>query len=138
MVGIPDGVGAFDNDDGTFTVLMNHELGSGAGIVRAHGATGSFVSRWIISKEDLTVLHGEDLIQTVATWNTATSSYNAPATGVAFGRLCSADLPPTSAFYNEASGLGYDGRIFMDGEENGAEGRGFAHLITAQAMNCHG
>ena len=26
MVGLPDGLGAFDNDDGTFTVLMNHEL----------------------------------------------------------------------------------------------------------------
>jgi hypothetical protein len=28
MVGIPDGLGAYDNGDGTFTVLMNHELGS--------------------------------------------------------------------------------------------------------------
>ncbi len=27
MVGIPDGLGAYDNGDGTFTVLMNHELG---------------------------------------------------------------------------------------------------------------
>jgi hypothetical protein len=26
MAGIPDGLGAFDNDDGTFTVLMNHEI----------------------------------------------------------------------------------------------------------------
>src|SRR5919197_678252 len=26
MVGIPDGLGAFDNGDGTFTVLMNHEI----------------------------------------------------------------------------------------------------------------
>src|SRR5262245_5401884 len=33
MVGIPDGLGAFDNGDGTFTVLMNQEIavgGSGA------------------------------------------------------------------------------------------------------------
>ena len=34
MVGIPDGLGAYDNGDGMFTVLMNHELGSTAGIVR--------------------------------------------------------------------------------------------------------
>src|SRR5687768_9074276 len=34
MVGIPDGLGAYDNGDGTFTVLMNHELGSTAGAVR--------------------------------------------------------------------------------------------------------
>ena len=38
MVGIPDGLGTFDNGDGTFTVLMNHELPSTAGVVRAHGA----------------------------------------------------------------------------------------------------
>jgi len=29
MVGIPDGLGAFDNGDGTFTLLMNHEIPSG-------------------------------------------------------------------------------------------------------------
>ncbi|HLL88087.1 MAG TPA: hypothetical protein VK324_02175, partial [Tepidisphaeraceae bacterium] len=26
MAGVPDGLGAFDNGDGTFTVLMHHEL----------------------------------------------------------------------------------------------------------------
>src|SRR5205809_885052 len=45
MVGIPDGLGAFDNGDGTFTVLMNHELASTrtgpSGIVRDHGFAGA-------------------------------------------------------------------------------------------------
>src|SRR6185369_12074615 len=129
MVGIPDGLGAFDNGDGTFTVLMNHEISSG-GIVRAHGANGAFVSRWIISKEDLSVLHGEDLIQNVATWNPLTSSYNAPAQGITFSRFCSADLAQRSAFFNADTGLGYDGRIFLDGEESGNEGRAMAHLLS--------
>ena len=44
MVGIPDGLGAFDNYDGTFTVLMNHELRLEQGITRLHGFTGAFVS----------------------------------------------------------------------------------------------
>ncbi len=35
MVGIPDGLGAFDNGDGTFTLLMNHELGNTLGAIRA-------------------------------------------------------------------------------------------------------
>jgi len=35
MVGIPDGLGAYDNRDGSFTLLMNHELGSDKGVVRA-------------------------------------------------------------------------------------------------------
>jgi hypothetical protein len=63
MVGIPDGLGAFDNGDGTFTVLMNHELGSTAGVVRKHGAKGAFVSKWTIEKDSLRVVHGEDLIR---------------------------------------------------------------------------
>src|SRR5438477_12673266 len=57
MVGIPDGLGAFDNGDGTFTVLMNHELTAGDGIPRDHGFKGALVSKWIIDKATLTVLH---------------------------------------------------------------------------------
>jgi hypothetical protein len=38
MVGISDGLGAFDNGDGTFTVLMNHEIANTLGVTRAHGA----------------------------------------------------------------------------------------------------
>lgn len=129
MVGIPDGLGAFDNNDGTFTVVMNHELNTTLGVARAHGAKGSFVSKWIIRKSDMTVLSGSDLIQQIAVWNPATSAYVAPAKGVAITRLCSADLPSVSAFYNTATGLGYNGRIFMNGEEAGAEGRAFGHLM---------
>jgi hypothetical protein len=133
MVGIPDGLGAFDNGDGTFTVLMNHELpDTNPGTTRAHGTNGAFVSKWTIAKDDLTVLHGEDLIQEIATWNTGTSSYNSPATGVSVRmfRLCSADLAPISAFFNASSGKGFDGRIFADGEETGNEGRAFGHLLN--------
>jgi len=129
MVGIPDGLGAFDNGDGTFTVLMNHEINTG-GVVRAHGANGAFVSRWVIRKDDLTVIHGADLIQNVATWNATTSSYNAPSTGTTFSRFCSADLAAPSAFFNQATGLGFDGRIFLNGEESGIEGRAWAHLLN--------
>jgi len=91
MAGIPDGLGAFqtpaDITNGSFTVLMNHELGATAGAVRAHGATGSFVSRWTINKNTLAVTAGSDLIQQVSLWNTTASSYNAPTTGIQPGRL---------------------------------------------------
>lgn len=131
LVGIPDGLGAFDNGDGTFTLLVNHEIPAAQGGPRAHGAKGAFVSRWIIRKDDLAVLHGSDLIQEVATWNVATASWNAPAKGVAMSRLCSADLPPASALYDAASGLGHAGLIFLNGEEitPSQEGRVFAHLM---------
>ncbi len=128
MVGIPDGLGAFDNYDGTFTVLMNHELPQASGIARQHGFKGAFVSHWIVRKSDLTVLHGGDQAKQVLEWNVASKRF-APA-GREIGRLCSADLPPQSALYNRSSGKGYTGRIFMDGEEVGAEGRAFAHIVS--------
>src|SRR5262245_7340389 len=53
MVGIPDGLGAFDNGDGTMTVLMNQELGQTSGVVREHGQSGAFVSKLIVDKETL-------------------------------------------------------------------------------------
>lgn len=128
MVGVPDGLGAFDNGNGTFTLLMNHELGANSGIARDHGATGSFVSEWVINKSDFSVVGGKDLIQQVALWNG--SGFSAPAQGVAFNRFCSADLPAPSAFYDASTGLGTQARIFMNGEESGDEGRAFAHVVT--------
>src|SRR5215475_1755671 len=140
MVGIPDGLGAFDNGNGTFTVLMNHEISNSnpalAGAVRAHGANGAFVSEWVIDKTSLQVLSGHDLMHDVWLFDTATQTYvdhNAALNnGVSFSRFCSADLADANAFYNPATGLGFnpaDGRLFLDGEENNAEGRAIAHIV---------
>jgi hypothetical protein len=130
MVGIPDGLGAFNTTGNTFTVLMNHELRPDAGVVRAHGATGAFISRLIVGKKNLRVLEASDLIQSAATWNVATSSYNAPAKGVVFNRFCSADLPLQYAFFNPVTRTGTLERLFMNGEEAGVEGRAFAHAMN--------
>ena len=139
MVGIPDGLGAYDNGNGTFTVLLNHELGNSAGIVRAHGAKGAFVSKWIINKSDLSVVSGSDLIQTVKLWNPLTSTYNtynaANPQLAGFDRFCSADLPVLAAFYNKATGKGTQERIFMNGEEGGTEARAFAHIVSGPEAN---
>ncbi len=135
MCGIPDGLGAFDNNDGTFTLLMNHEIQNTLGAVRAHGSYGAFVSRWIINKSSLTVLSGSDLMQNVNLWNPVTSTYTTynaanPSTSARFGRFCSADLPPVAAFYNSGTGLGTQERIFMNGEETNDESRALAHIVT--------
>jgi Bacterial protein of unknown function (DUF839) len=127
MVGIPDGLGAFDNGDGTYTLLMNHELRSTQGIVRDHGAIGSFVSKWKISKSTGQVLAGEDLIKQVSL--APGGVYSAPAKGVVLSRLCSADLPAQTALYNSRTGRGYDGRLYLNGEEAAPEGRAFAHAL---------
>jgi hypothetical protein len=146
FVGIPDGLGWYDNGNNTFTLLSNHELGATVGTARDHGTIGAFVSEWIINKADLSVVSGHDLMQTANLWNGAGYS-PAPAGGVnvtntvtaslsgsgAFGRLCSADLPAVSAFYNPASGLGTQNRIYMNGEESGVNGRSLAHVATGPA-----
>ncbi|MFT3926344.1 MAG: hypothetical protein QM778_27610 [Myxococcales bacterium] len=126
MVGIPDGLGAFENGDGTFTLLSNHEISTG-GIVRAHGGTGAFVSKWRIRQSDKAVLSGSDVIQTVMLWDSTLNAHVASATPVNFARFCSADLPLTSAFYDAVSGLGTEQRFFLNGEESGAEGKPMAH-----------
>jgi len=136
MVGVPDGMGAFDNNDGTFSVVLNQELGNTAGITRAHGNTGAFVSKWIIKKSDLSVVSGQDLIKNVYAWTpTGYVLYNSsnPNTKSQFTRFCAADLPSVYAFYNPVTGLGTKERIFMNGEESGAEGRSFAHIVTGSA-----
>jgi hypothetical protein len=131
MVGLPDGLGAFDNGDGTFTLLMNHELGSDKGVVRAHGVIGAFVSKWVINKSDLSVVSGSDLINTVKLWNgTSYTTFNtATPQASPFNRFCSADLAEPTAYYNSATGLGTQDRIFMNGEEGG-DGRAVAHIAT--------
>jgi Esterase-like activity of phytase/Bacterial Ig domain/PA14 domain/Secretion system C-terminal sorting domain/Bacterial protein of unknown function (DUF839) len=135
LAGIPDGLGAYDNGNGTFTLLANHEIGNTLGIARAHGSKGAFVSKWVINKSDLSVVSGEDLMKKINLWNTTTSTYIEysaanPSILAAFSRFCSADLPAVSAFYNSATGLGTQERIFMDGEESGAEGRAVGHIAT--------
>jgi len=123
MAGIPDGLGAFDNGDGTFTVLMNHELGNTVGATRAHGNIGAFVSRLVINKSTLQVVSGEDQMKTVVLTSGGST---------AFSRFCSADLAPVSAFFNAGSGKGTQNRIFMNGEESGAEGRAMGHVVSGQ------
>ena len=131
MVGITDGLGAYDNHDGTITVLMNHELRNTLGVPRAHGGIGAFVSNWQIRKSDLKVLKGEDLIQKVMLWDPATESY-VDGSGTAFNRFCAAELAPRGAFFNKETGKGFsEGRIFMNGEENDG-GRAFAHVAAGR------
>ncbi|WP_373848707.1 hypothetical protein, partial [Achromobacter insuavis] len=147
MVGIPDGLGAYDNGNGTFTVLMNHELGSTSGIARAHGSAGAFVSEWVINSSTLKVQSGADLVTQHLVWNNQSNSYmsaigqkwdaasnryvaSANSEANSFARLCSADLPAVSAFYNASTGLGTQNRIYMAGEETGAEGRAYAFIAS--------
>jgi Alkaline phosphatase PhoX len=131
MVGLADGLGAFDNHDGTFTLLMNHEIDNNLGATRAHGRNGAFVSRWIINTSDLSVVSVRDFISNTTS---VFLSNNVPASGTvhsgflpgnttAMARLCSADLgaPTAHRWTDPATGLNYgtDALIFQSGEETG-------------------
>ncbi len=139
MVGSPDGLGAFGTGVGnSFTLLMNHELSATAGSVRAHGQTGAFVSRWQINP-DLSVSSGRDFNTSAADayiYNSGTGVWtNAGSSAQRWNRFCSGDLAAPSAYYDPASGLGTQARIYLNGEEAGTEGRAIGHITTGPAMN---
>ena len=181
MTGVPDGLGAFDNQDGTITVLMNHEIEAGHGSTRQHGGNGAFVSCWIIDTSTLEVMRGRDFIErpdrlylwkgknwinrgtdarkplpakpspqpitpgappaATATVPPAATATAAPASPIEddtpviklrdLDRLCSADLPPIAALYNRATRKGYNGYIFLNGEEgDNSANRAFAWVVA--------
>src|SRR4051812_29045806 len=130
MVGIPDGLGPFASGHDEFTLLMNHELTatppSGPGVVRAHGSTGAFVSRWTIDARTLRVKKGQDHTPSPSKlflWDGR--GYVAGTTQ--WQRHCSGDLPASSAFYHR--GRGTTDRIYMNGEEV-TDGRAWARIAS--------
>lgn len=131
MVGIPDGLGAFDNANGTMTVLINHEVREqDPGIIREHGQKGAFISRLIINKNDLKVIKAEDQIKKVFAYNSESGKYYTDDRPLY--KLCSGDLSKIMGFYDPKSGLGYKGRIFLSGEEVDPNGRAFAHFVDGE------
>lgn len=141
VVGVPDGLGAFDNGDGTFTLVANHELGRTSGTTRDHGQAGSFVSRLVINSSSLAVGTLSDQISSVLYFSAGGGTWSGSPSGgftAALDRLCSGDLPAPTAFYNSANGKGLPptNRFFMSGEETSIAGgsptggRAFAHAVS--------
>jgi len=145
MAGIPDGLGAYSNGNGTMTVLANHEIGNDfttgvlKGAVRAHGAAGGFVSKWVINTSTWQVVSGGDFVTSPTNqmmWDTTANAgagnwvARTSSNPYAYLRPCAADLPKLSAFWDASTSTGYDGLIFMNGEETGAEGKGLAWIVT--------
>lgn len=141
MVGIPDGMGAWDAEHGAFNLVLNHEIGKSLGIARAHASKGAFVSRWRIDGRNGRVLAGRDhhtAPSDVFTWNGA--SYVKGTT--AYDRLCSADLAAPGAYFTKSwtGRFGTPNRIFLSGEETsppnaGDDGRVFAHIVSGPDKN---
>lgn len=137
LVGRPDGLGIRPNGDGTFDLLMNHELSAGDGVVHRHGQRGAFVSQWTLDAQ-LNVLAGRDLIHTSFRFDRPTQSFVAEP--IAFTKFCSSDLAPPGAFLHQ--GLGTAARIYLTGEEtrppNSVDhGRAFACVLDEGGANAY-
>jgi hypothetical protein len=136
FVGTPDGIGAFDNGDGTVTVVVDHELAQTAGAVRGHGSTGSFVDRLVINKFTLQVVSEQDAVTSPSnTFTDADGDGVWTAGTTAWERFCSGDLAAVNAYFNPATGLGTTDRIYLTGEETSPPfttdyGRAWAFVLT--------
>jgi Alkaline phosphatase PhoX len=109
LTGLPDGIGAYDNGDGTFTVLIAHEFSY---TTRHVNGVGAYVSRWVVRKSDLAVMSGERGYNDADVFHSTsgTTYQNIPiGPGIGFGRFCSSSLASTAQ--------GMDRPIFMCGEE---------------------
>lgn len=124
LVGVPDGMGAYANPDGSITVLVNHEL-SNAALSEPHLGgplqRGAFVSRLTLRQDDAgswRVVSGERAYDVVYQDNKriGPAAVEGNATR-AFARFCAATLA------GEAEG--FDRPIFFTNEEEDDDPRSF-------------
>lgn len=126
MVGIPDGLGAHPNGDGTSTLYMNHELGFTAlsePVVGGPKNRGAIVSRWVLDADGDPVA-GRRAYDRIFAENTPVGP--APVVGNEaqmphqFARFCSGFLAGPAN--------GFDRPIYLTNEESGGaesfDGRG--------------
>jgi hypothetical protein len=112
MVGIPDGLGAYSNGDGTTTLYMNHEFNQSTlsqPVVGGPEYRGTYVSKWILDADGNPV-SGERAFDTV--WNENTLVGPAAEVGnttPAFARFCSGFLAGPKN--------GFDRQIYLTNEE---------------------
>ncbi len=131
--GIFDGMGAYDNGDGTFTLLVNHEVGASDGyqmnVVGLNAnVSGARISRFVIAKDiDGNAANGFQarVLSGGLAYDEVRSVDPTFAKG-GFTRFCSANLSEPFQFGN---GRGFVDRLYLAGEEGGP-GRFFA-LDTA-------
>lgn len=130
MIGIPDGLGAYQTECGETILFMNQELGRtvvSQPNVGEMPLRGAFISRWVLDRA-ARVVSGEVAYDSITDESTgtvypvATTNNTAPS----FARFCSASLS-----YQEA---GLDRPMYFTGEESGGadtfDGRGGSAVVV--------
>ena len=155
--GIPDGMGAYRNEDGTITLLSSHEVPSYAPIGTLAKAAdagkpvlGTSITKFILNSTGTRVMKASSFINSWSFYNYNTKAYQASPAGAApagqtlgmdnfISRFCSATLVQAGAlsFKDGATTLGYEGPVYLAGEEDGDSGyaRGFAFDMDGNAIN---
>lgn len=151
--GVPDGMGALKNKDGSLTIFVGHELSAtnavAAGLSHANGAaTASTVYAMNYDPKIGSVTAARDVLNSVSWYNYATGQssstpvapsgaaakdeFNTPNHTKALNRFCSANLTqPGELAYSvtDKSGkktvYGYTGPAYFTGEEGSDESRAF-------------
>jgi hypothetical protein len=150
VAGVPDGMGAYANKDGTISVLSNHEISLtnsnssfssddfAARTTRAYGGSGAFVTRFTIKPSTMQVTKVDEAIKKVNWYNYDTGKYQSTPQGPAgapdssgiapnhsenIDRLCSAYLAPAGALVSGKKG--WKTPLFFTGEEVADESRVF-------------
>jgi hypothetical protein len=138
--GIPDGMGAYDNGRGGISLLSVHEVSTSAPLALKGKSTtapwGTSITKFTVSKNTKAVTNVSTFMQKINFYNYTTGKYqdtpagSAPAGATAgyfdwgISRFCSATYAPAGTFIH--NGVGYDGGLFLSGEETGDESRAFA------------
>jgi len=146
--GIFDGQGAYDNGDGTYTLLVNSELGSTSGYGYLlpgveGGFTGARVSSLVIDKDvdddasngyQSAVIAGGLAYDSVYLDGSDTAIDQAADLGAGFKRFCAANLVEANSF---GADMGFADRIYLVGEEEftGAGGSFYALDVNGRAIH---
>ena len=146
--GIFDGQGAYDNADGTYTLLVNSELGatSGYGYLLPGvegGFTGARISSLVIDKDvdddasngyQSAVIAGGLAYDSIYLDGSDTAIDQAADLGAGFKRFCAANLVEANSF---GADKGFADRIYLVGEEEfSADGGSFFALdVNGRAIH---
>lgn len=144
--GIPDGTGVIKKGN-NLRIITNHEWSSSVAAAVARPSTNNFtsasyISEMIYNMTTKTITSAKDFMQymdwfdyqtleytyepTAPKGATMKDAFGTPNHGRALNRFCSATLAPAGAFFDAKSGYGYEGAVYLTGEEGSDESRGFA------------
>lgn len=166
--GVPDGMGALKNADGTLTLLSNHEISLSSTVAQASksatGTWGSSISKMTFNPATNKITKAENLIKNVSYYNYATETWGptwtqsvpvgSPAVD-SFGgdigtnglnRFCSGNLVAAGGLsYSEKDAktkktttYGYTEPVYFTGEEGGDYSRAFAFDLNGNGVQLPG